>query len=435
MRRVGPPAPSGREGATPPARETAVPQAAARTPARALTPRPLQASQTGVVQAGATRSHAALPAAARGHVALDMPAPTLAQQARALLIHALDDLPFAADLTPAERAAQQALQDAYIAHTTPALAARLGAYGRAHEPGRDMRAPWAEGRATALVDAVKGFLSSASRTPVRNAIVTRFERSQLTTQYDANVVGGFVGGVSAHAMDAWTLKAIDSRARAANLPEIKPVDAQVILPTPGRVQLVVGDGPVKSFRRLDEVEHARLVGEVEQQRHRLSSWQSTISAGGVVGSLFQGALGGVVNVLYRSRASSSALASPAIVGASTIALSGSVGFAAKGLSSVAKILPGSGQTRADDLVGGRRKLNLFTARPPRAGRPAAGYAALPRIGREALAEGWDHFVHSADLRHRGVKALASQTADVVRSALANAFASAISGSIGASFAA
>lgn len=334
----------------------------------------------------------------------------------------LHDLPFfsaAAD--------QSELEMAYIVQTALALAERKMALGEGFALATDMPSHLADGAPAALYDACAGAISSAARSPVRNAIGVSMSRSaELNLTLTQSVVGGGVGGVTAYIATELVLKAADRTAKRLNFIEVVPVDLNKALPYPGPVVLTIIDG-AKTYRRRTAPELARAMQVVDEQRAHLAVVQAWLSGEGELPPYVQGLVTGALNVIRRLDDASSLL-DPGIVFGSSLAASAASGFLVKGAFGLSKV-SALAQTKVDNLVGAQQTINLFKVqqRDP----ASSAVATYGDVGRFLAGTAWETGAlasHRFNPANATPSQVLGQLADVVNYAVMNSIASV--GSVG-----
>lgn len=356
-----------------------------------------------------------------------------------------DPLRFPTGLTLTQLAEQQSLEREYVSWlVNKVILPRQAAFGEGHYTlDQHMGALGHEVLWPAAYQFVRQFLSSCSRSPVRNAITTATAPQSnptgasgelFTNHYDPAVVGGAAGGTTAYLADA-VLTAMDRRARLANMPSIKAVDVKALVPDPGSVVLKVING-AKHYARVDSPGgplSADLHEQVKLQRDSLNRWQSVLS-GKVEGMLMQPMFAGAMNALRRKTArSDQEFTVPLQVFAGSLWASGTGGALAKGSIELLKGAPWIAQARIENHVGGTQTANLFSTSRLDPARPAPGARdlwRLPQFGLEVAKESWEMLAHTVNAGQRSWTDLALQASDVVRHAFCNIFASVTSPGVG-----
>lgn len=388
------------------------------------------------------------------------PVPNGAQRAR--ITAALETRHFHATAGEA-LAAQEAMEAEYIGHAAAVLAARESAFGsRGYTLGQDRSIALGEAVLPAMYDGVRQFISSASRSPFRNAMATllgphsagtdasgqRLNAGELNNNYDPALVGGLAGGATAYAVDTALLSAMDRRARLANFPEFKPVDLKALVPDPAPVQLRIVQGRKEYWSPLQEAPNglqaaapggqdtpsmATLKSNAETRRKLLSDLQDILEAK-QWGLLAQPMLAGAFAVLRRACVSAQALLQPGPVLAHSMWASGAGGASTKLALGLAK---SAAWADIDNLVGGRQRVDLFATKLPYPDvRPAAlsdvlGYGVAVTKEAASLAA---HFVagpwRDSGTRIPSREAVQARVGDVARALVSNVFASVFSTATG-----
>jgi hypothetical protein len=338
------------------------------------------------------RTGQAAPAVA-GEVRIDVPGdapPPLREQIEAGLCR----LAFKAPPGPL-REAQQALEHEYVDWAEGVANKRAAAFGAgAYSIAQGQRTAFGEAVVPALYDAARQFVSSSSRSPVqgatqvglapnlRNVNGVRVNHGELDSHVDAAAIGGALGGLSAHLIDSTVLVAMDRRAVAANLPQLKPVDLKALVPDPCPVQLRIADGRKEYWRPATEPGGDIEAGEqaspnrpsmpelrkvAELRRQSLQRIQEGLQANGW-GMLAQPAVTSAFNTLRRVVMPAAALQQALPVFGSSVLASGAAGGATKLGLGLAKPLA---RKDVDDLVGGTQRMSLFATKLPDPAQPAA----------------------------------------------------------------
>jgi hypothetical protein len=349
-------------------------------------------------------------------------------RARADLVAGLRDIPFADAPDPEMDflGQQRELEARYLDWAAEVHAARQQVFGSDYELGSSMKSHWSEGLLHGSFEGLRGMLSSMSRSPFRNALVTIFsprpdgqQRSgELGTGADALVVGGVGGGTGSFFYEMTLQKALDKRAREGNLPQMEPVDPKLLVPDAPPVKLVIRtvngrrvkqyyepatvDSPAQGHEGLDAVSSRPLL----QHQAEKSQWWRGFWAGfrdeKHLGSLVQPLTTGTTNATRRLLSSAPALLDAASVYGRSAAASGLAAFATKFALQAAKGAPYLGQARVDGLLGETVWLNQYTP----VGRGGAGELAtwsdaltlkLPKAAFDTVCEsatllgktGWD----------------------------------------------
>lgn len=278
---------------------------------------------------------------------------------------------------------QQSREQDYKAWALSVLAARVQTYGsqRPYVAGVPMGLPWREALMPATFDGVRQLLSSAVRSPVRNAVVTALSPTklssgekvgELTNDLDPAAIGGAIGGLAAYTADTLLLQPMQREARRANLSVLKPVNLSALIPDPGAVRLRVESG----YKRYESVS-AQERAATAARRQVVAQWQANLEGKGEA-VWWPAAMTGALNVLRRTRASAHDLSHPGSVFVGSMWASGSAGFISQATLGMARALPWWGRTEVDDLVGGKQRVNLFA---PTAHDPSRSTARWSDIGR------------------------------------------------------
>lgn len=377
-------------------------------------------------------------ATASGHsVVIDIPDPS----PRDTIVAALPRH-FAEVGSAAELAAQEAMEAEYIDWAAGVLQARQKAFGAgaAYTLGGDMKAPLKDAVLPALYEGARQFISSASRSPVSNAIVSALGPrtnsaghavGELTFQLDAASVGGSIGGTTAYAVDAWVLQAMDRRAKLANFPGLKAVDLKALVPDPAPVQLRIVNGTKEYWRPAadagetpDVPTMTELKNRATSQREALARWQQNLDGKGLA-AWFQPAMAGAFNVVRRAVSNTAALTEPLPLFAGSVLASANAGALSKFTLGMTKALPVVSQTEVDNLVGGKQQANLFAVQRPDPNTPAATWSDakhLPQFMAGTAREAGDLLVQTFNPR-RSWSEIGGQAKDILRTALSSATAS------------
>ena len=398
------------------------------------------------------------------HVVIQIDPPTAdLTTPRGQLEHALGGMQFAAPEGPL-REAQVALEAEYITWAAGVAEKRQAVFGAGrYSIGEDHQKTFSEAVLPAVYDSGRQFFSSSSRSPVRNALATelapnytqlagqRVNVGEFSNAWDSSIVGGAVGGVTAHMADSTLLTAMDREARKANMPQFKPVDLKALVPDPGEVQLSVVDGKKVYWRPGDDAHadletgggtaigrptKAQLQEDVNVLRQALASVQDGLEAKNW-GLFAQPLVTGAFNVLRRVVMPASSLLQPGPVFLGSVIASGTAGAVTKlGLG----LLKPTAQANVDNLVGGQQQVNLFATRLPDASQEPARFSDighLPGRAKAVLGETaalGAHFVAGA-WRDSGSwlpsrDASLARIGDVMRSVTANTLASVFSTATG-----
>jgi len=397
------------------------------------------------------------------NVVIDIDPPPTAATLREQIAGTLDRLPFAAP-PGTVREAQMALEREYIPWATGVAEKRQAAFGEAHYSiGVNHQKDFREAVLPAVFDFGRQFISSSSRSPVRNALATKFAPSyaqvggqrvnvgEFSNTWDAALLGGVAGGITAHVVYGTLLSAIDREARKANMPQLKPVDLKALVPDPGDVQVSIVNGKKVYWRATDDA-HAdletregamagrpsktQLQEEVMLRRQALASVQDALEAKNW-GLFVQPAVTGAFNMMRRVVMPASSMLQPASVYIGSVVASGTAGAVTKlGLG----LLKPAAQADVNDLVGGKQHVNLFAIRLPDASQASARFSDIGNLPGRAAAVAVEtaalgaHFV-AGPWRDSGsawpsLDASLARIGDVMRSVTANTLASVFSTATG-----
>jgi hypothetical protein len=376
-----------------------------------------------------------------------------ASSARERLLLRLDNMPF--DTHQTVNADQQAAwQDEYLTWATSVLERREAAFGpeARYELHSNMSVDVAGAMLPAVYDAARSFISSTSRSPVSNTVTNALGTAgEFTNTYDPAVIGGIAGGLAVYAVDRTLLGAMDRLSWLANMPSLKPVDIDALIPEPCTVQLRLSNRGGVTYKRFERVATdaeprvathdaspntslAALRRTSAERREAVGAWQSVLN-GRSGASLVHPTFTGLTNMGRRAWLPESALFDTGqLLGASALA-SGTAAAASRLALGIARSLPWVAQTHVDDLLGGTQRVNLFVSTRRDADARAAGFASivsLPRylipLARETVSLG----LHAIPIPflHRSWKDLGAQGLDMTRHAFSNACASVFSVSVG-----
>jgi hypothetical protein len=322
---------------------------------------------------------------------------------------------------------QRRLEEEYIQATAPVLTERQAALGEGFELATDMPSNALAGGWAACYDAFSGAISSAARSPVRNAIGVKLkDAAEINLPLRQAAISGAVGGVTAYIAAEWVLKAADRKAEKYNFTEVVPVDLKKVLPYPGPISLTV-EGSTKTYRQRGEREMLELKAAVNAQRAALAAAQARLAGNGELSPYAQGLLTGALNVVRRLGAASELL-DPGTVFGTSLAASATGGFLAKGAFGLLKV---SCLARGDidNLVGGQQQINLFKVQKRKSDEaPSATWSDVSRFAAETLPEALalgTHRLSGAGENWTG------QAKDVISHAFMNAMASMLSSGAGA----
>lgn len=325
---------------------------------------------------------------------------------------------------------QSDLHETYIRATARLLAERTEALGDDFELATNMPGKMCSGASAALYDAFSGALSSAVRSPVRNATGVGLSHSaEINLTLTQAVLGGGVGGVTAYMAAEWVLKAADRKAKEFNFTEVVPVDLKKALPYPGAIELTISNN-AKSYRRRSAPEMVRAKAAVDAQRAGLAAVQAWLSGEGEFSPYAQGLVTGALNVIRRLGDASSLL-DPGTVFATSLAASAAGGFLVKGAFGLSKV-SALAQTKVDNLVGAQQTINLFKVqqRDP----ASSAVATYGDVGRFLAGTAWETGAlafHRFDCANATPSEVLGQLKDVFNYALMNAITSVGSAGIGA----
>lgn len=364
---------------------------------------------------------------------------------------------------------QVKMQDEFLDWAGKVYAARKKAFGpnARYVPGENMDSRMSEGLLPAVYDGVRKFISSALRSPSRNAVVTKLapqpngQGGELSNDVDPQAYGGLVGGVTAYLVEKFVLSPMDKRAKLANFPTIEPVDVKALVPEPCKVQLRMIDGtpePAGPRRQSKEFwrpvsdnmedtvrDDAPLLGtrtlpslkdEAKHRRESLRLWQNALQGKDLSALLLQPTLTGAANVLRRAVTSTEHLLEALPVFEESALASGSAGAISYFGLGMAKVAPWLSQADIDDLLGGKQRVNLFSLRVPDPSpntRPAqwSDICGLPRY---LLDSGWEAFHLLRHVFHGPPEHVVRQLVDFLACTAANTGASFFSAGGGQFFA-
>lgn len=349
---------------------------------------------------------------------------------------------------PQRLALQRDMETEYIGWAASVLSARQAAFGEGrYSVHEDMRAPLKEAVLPALYEGISGFVSSASRSPVRNAIAAavgpRTDASgkqvgDLAFQLDAASISGAVGGVTAYAVDAWVLQAMSRRKKLSNFPELKAVALKALIPDPSPVQLRIVNGAKEYWRPSAGLSEGPTMQALRNQaadlRDAIEKQQQRLDGKGIF-TWSQPAVTGAFNVARRAASNANWLIKPFPVFVGSILASSSAGALTKFGFGMAKGVPGLAQTTIDNLVGGKQQANVYVVKPPHADTRAAGWSDIGGLSRfmgASAREAKDLFLQSFNPARPWHKAR-EQALHVLVTAIANAGASVASVGFGSLF--
>lgn len=374
---------------------------------------------------------------------------------RETIAAALNRRPFAAEAgLPTDEqaqilAAQREMETLYTDWAAEILRARQAIYkGAGYTLHEGMKTPLKDALLPALYEGISGFISSASRSPVRNAVAAaigpRADASgknvgDLAFQLDAASISGAVGGVTAYAVDSWVLQAMSRRKKLSNFPELKTVDPKVLIPDPSPIQLRIVNGAKEYWRPTsadasDNPTLQALKNQVADRREAIAKRQQRLDGKGIF-TWSQPAATGAFNVARRAISGAAWLTKPLPVFVGSLLASSSAGALSKFSFGMAKATPGLAQTEIDNLVGGKQRANLYAIKVPHADVCAASWSdigGLPRFVGDTAREAAALFAHSFSPQ-RPWQAVKEQALHVLVSAIANAGASITSVGFGSLF--
>ncbi|OAX56169.1 type III secretion system effector XopF2 [Xanthomonas graminis] len=270
---------------------------------------------------------------------------------------------------------QEQLEAEYVGWAANQLQQRHEAYGPngGYRFKENMSAAGSAASLPAAYETLKGFLSSALRTPPGSATATKYDQQDgsLTTKVGPTAVGGATSGVTSYFTEQILLSAMERRVRLANMPAFKPIAPSILSPEPGPVQLEITlEGKKHFWRPLRNEEVLQL--EHESDRPTLETLQSTalnrqrqllerqkLMDGKAEATFLRPLLSGTINAVRRSLSSTATLLSPPLVLGTSMISSGTSAALGKAILETSKALPSTGQTQVDNLVGGTQKVNLF----------------------------------------------------------------------------
>ncbi|MDA8523698.1 type III secretion system effector XopF2 [Acidovorax sp. NCPPB 4044] len=311
----------------------------------------------------------------------------------------------AAELARPDQQAQ--MQTEYVAWAAEQLMARHKAYGSqgGFRMREDMEAVGV-GRASVAIayESLKGFMTSATRTPSGGSISTLRDNEDGPTapKLWPAVFGGLTAGPVNYLVESILIPAMDRRSRVANLPVFKAVDPKVLQPEPAPVQLEVVDGTKRFWRpiRDSEVGHIATTGSVDRKtrnalrgeaydRRKLAETRQKLMDGKAEAALLKPVLTAGANAFRRWASSAATLASPLkVLGWGAVA-SGGASAVNKAVLDTTKALQSTGQVVVPDLVGGTQRLNLFRLALPDESQPPLQWKdarRLPGFGWEVAQE-------------------------------------------------
>ncbi|QDI02681.1 type III secretion system effector protein [Xanthomonas cerealis pv. cerealis] len=286
----------------------------------------------------------------------------------------LNEYPATADTDDAPETQEQ-LEEEYVEWAADRLQQRHEAYGPngGYRFNENMSAAGTAAALPAAYETLKGFLSSALRTPPGSATATKYDQQDgsLTTKVGPTAVGGATSGITSYFTEQILLSAIERRARLANMPAFKPIAPSILSPEPGPVQMeITAEGNKHFWRPLrdEEVSHLEHEGDrptfgklqsIARDRQRQLLERQKLMDGKAEATFLKPVLSGTLNGVRRSLSSTATLLSPPLVLGTSMIGSGTSGALGKAILETGKALPRVGQTQVDNLVGGTQTVNLF----------------------------------------------------------------------------
>ncbi|SBV87172.1 type III secretion system effector XopF2 [Xanthomonas graminis] len=344
-------------------------RAASPTVADPLQDRPDTSSRSDV----ASPSQRQRPASPQGSGSSSSSQPPRELQRRAI-INQLRLYPETEDADAAPET-QQDLEAQYVEWATDRLQQRYEAYGPngGYRFNENMSAAGTAALLPAAYETLKGFLSSALRTPPGSATATKYDQQDgsLTTKVGPTAVGGTTSGITSYFTEQILLSAMDRRARLANMPAFKPIPVSVLSPEPGPVQMEITPEGKKYFwrpQRDEEVAHRghgsdrptfETLQRIAHNRQRQLLERQKLMEGKAEATFLRPLLSGTLNGIRRSLSSDATLLSPPLVLGTSMIGSGTSGALGKAILEAGKALPRTGQTEVDNLAGGTQTVNLF----------------------------------------------------------------------------
>lgn len=340
----------------------------------------------------------------QAEVATDIAELTPEQQ---VVAHELRQLHWPAHISPESLTEQVGLEKEYAAWAGGVLAARQKAFGaHSYTMRQDMSTPLHSAFLASLYDGARQFIIGTSRSPLRNAIVVATgphrENGKLVGELRNDpgpaMVGGVASGLTAYAVDAWLIQAMDRRAKISNFPSLAAVDLKALIPVPGPVCLrvrndvkeywrpAVADGSVNvesgnavnSLGDGQNSSHLALKHKAKAARDLLKTKQSTLDAKGLATG-FQPGVMGAGNVVRRLASSASSLKNPLELFGGTLLASSSAGALGKFMIGMVKATPHLAQAEVDNLIGGTQRVNLYSVKLKNPEVPAAGWNDIKRL--------------------------------------------------------
>ncbi|WP_230681602.1 type III secretion system effector XopF2, partial [Paracidovorax cattleyae] len=294
----------------------------------------------------------------------------------------LGPMPLAADVQ--DRAEVQAqMETEYVQWAADRLLERQKAYGATEGYHfREHMEPvgWQRASVAIAYESLKGFMTSATRTPSGGAISTLRDNEvgDTASKIWPAVYGGMIAGMVNYLTESIVVPAMDRRSRVANMPGFKAVDPKVLVPDPAPVQLeLTAEGAKRFWRpaRDSEVGRTSTTEDVVRStrnalrgaafdHRKLVETRQKLMDGKAEAALLKPMLTAIANATRRGLSSEETLASPLrALGFGAVA-SGTASAVNKAVLETTKALPRTGQVAVSDLVGGTQRVNLFRlARP------------------------------------------------------------------------
>ncbi|AVS93245.1 hypothetical protein C8246_17300 [Paracidovorax avenae] len=326
-----------------------------------------------VERRGVDREAAAQEASGDEGDGTDLPVVRLRMQ---VMAH-LGAMPLAEDVQ--DRAEVQAqMETEYVQWAADRLLERHKAYGATggyHFREHMEPVGWKRASVAIAYESLKGFMTSATRTPSGGAISTLRdnEDGDTASKIWPAVYGGMMAGMVNYLTESIVVPAMDRRSRVANMPGFKAVDPKVLVPDPAPVQLeVTAEGTKRFWRPARDSEVGRtsttedvvrptrnaLRGAAFDHRKTVETRQKLMD-GKAEAALLKPVLTASANATRRSLSSEETLASPLrALGFGAVA-SGTASAVNKAVLETTKALPRTGQVAVSDLVGGTQRVNLF----------------------------------------------------------------------------
>lgn len=360
------------------------------------------------------------------HTTLNIIALTAEEKAAKFINNSLDHLVFANN-TPT----QQSYEDKYKQHAIAALVARTNAYNSdQYDPARDMNSSRSEAALPILMSATQGFLSSALRSPVGNVVSLTMDsaKGEFTTEISRIATSGAVSGAAAYVANEILIGAIDNCADAGNVPKIKPVNVDDLLPKPCRFVLKV-ERQTKSYVKLNDKDYENLCAKHDDFKANVLNWQKALTGKGNLPVWIQPVLTTATNVIRRAISAERIFFNTTTLYFSSAFASGLAGSVAKGGLSFAQVTPTLCRTEVDDFVGGKRKVNLFKVTSPDPGKSSPVLSDLPMGVYRTGVEFAVLTAHTLDYKRPRYEIL-NQAADIARYVACNIFSSFAATSMG-----